>query len=153
MWHAHPVSAKPYDPWRETMSTTTTVRWVTGKQFVGTDQNNHSIVLSGDDPAAGINPSIVLLIGLSACTAYDVVDIMAKKRKPLTMLEISALGEQDADPPWAYRKIHLKYRLSGEGLTDNAVDQAIFLSQEKYCSVAATLRGVAEISYEYEIVA
>jgi putative redox protein len=130
----------------------TTVRWVTGKQFVGTDARNHSVVLSGDNPARGISPSQMLLIGLSACTAYDVLDIMAKKRKPLTMLEVVANGEQDADPPWTYRRIELTFRVSGEGLTENAISQAIQLSQEKYCSVAATVRGVAEIVTKFEII-
>ena len=132
---------------------TTTVRWLTGKQFVGTDSRNHSVVLSGDDPAKGVSPSQMLLIGLSACTAYDVLNIMIKKRKPLTMLEIIADGEQDAKPPWAYRRIHLKYRVSGKDLTEKAVSQAVKLSQEKFCSVAATVRGVADITTEVEIVA
>lgn len=130
----------------------TTVRWVTGKQFVGTDTKNQSVVLSGDNPARGVNPSQMLLIGLSACTAYDVLDIMAKKRKPLTMLEVVANGDQDPDPPWAYRRIALTFRVSGDGLTENAISQAIQLSQEKYCSVAATVRGVAEIVTKFEIV-
>lgn len=132
---------------------TTTVRWVRAKQFVGTDQNNHSVVLSGGDPAMGVSPSQMLLVALSACSAYDVVDIMDKKRKPLTLMEVTATGEQDPEPPWAYRHIHLKYRLGGQNLTEKAVSQAIELSQEKYCSVAATIRGVAEISFEFEIVA
>lgn len=132
---------------------TTTVRWLTGKQFVGTDSRNHSVVLSGDDPAKGVSPSQMLLIGLSACTAYDVLNIMVKKRKPLTMLEIIADGEQDTKPPWAYRRIHLKYRVSGKDLTEKAVSQAVKLSQEKFCSVAATVRGVADITTEVEIVA
>jgi len=131
---------------------TTTVRWVTGKQFVGTDARNHSVVLSADDPAKGVSPSQMLLIGLSACSAYDVLDIMTKKRKPLTLLEVIATGEQDAEPPWAYRRIVLKYRVSGEGLTEKALRQAIQLSQDKYCSVAATVRGVAEIVTELEMV-
>lgn len=131
---------------------TTTVRWLTGKQFVGTDSRHHSVVLSGDDPAKGVSPSQMLLIGLAACTAYDVLDIMAKKRKPLTMLEIVADGEQDPDPPWAYRRIRLKYRVSGKDLTEKAVSQAVQLSHEKYCSVAATVRGVAEIVTEIEMV-
>ena len=130
----------------------TTVRWVSGKQFVGTDSRNQSVVLSGDDPAKGVSPSQMLLVGLSACTAYDVLDIMAKKRKPLTLLEIVADGEQDAEPPWAYRRIHLKYRVSGSDLTVKAIEQAVQLSQEKYCSVAATVRGVAEITTEIEII-
>jgi len=132
---------------------TTTVRWLTGKQFVGTDSRNHSVVLSGDDPAKGVSPSQMLLIGLSACTAYDVLNIMVKKRKPLTMLEIIADGEQDAKPPWTYRRIHLKYRVSGKDLTEKALSQAVKLSQEKFCSVAATVRGVADITTEVEIVA
>ena len=130
---------------------TTNVRWVKGKQFVGTDGRNHSVVLSGDDPAQGVSPSQMLLVALSACSAYDVVDIMAKKRKPLIYLEVSADGRQDDNPPWAYQQIHLIYRLSGENLTDKAVVQAIELSQDKYCSVAATVKGVAEITYTYEI--
>jgi putative redox protein len=130
----------------------TTVRWVTGKQFVGTDSRNQSVVLSADDPARGVSPSQMLLVGLSACTAYDVLDIMTKKRQPLTMLEITANGEQDPRPPRAYRRIHLKYRVSGNNLTPQALTQAIRLSQEKYCSVAATVRGVSEITTEFEIV-
>ncbi len=130
----------------------TTVRWVNGKQFVGTDSRNQSIVLSGDDPARGVSPSQVLLIGLSACTAYDVLSIMEKKRKPLTLLEVIATGDQDENPPWAYHHIHLKFVVSGENLTEKAITQAIDLSQEKFCSVAATVRGVAEITTEFEII-
>lgn len=129
----------------------TKVRWISGKQFVGTDQNNQSVVLSGDSPPSGVSPSQLLLIGLSACTAYDVVEIMTKKRRPLSALEVVAEGERDPDPPWAYRRIHLKYRLVGRDLTEKAVSQAIQLSQEKYCSVAATVRGVAEITTSFEI--
>ena len=130
---------------------TTTVRWVDGKQFVGTDERNHSVVMSGDDPARGVSPSQMLLIALSACSAYDVVDIMTKKRKPLAHLEVEARGRQADEPPWAYQQIHLTYRLRGDKLTDKAVVQAIELSQDKYCSVAATIRGVADITYDYEI--
>ena len=130
---------------------TTTVQWVTGQQFVGMDSNRHAVVLSGEKEPNGLSPSQMLLVALSSCTAVDVVDILTKKRKPLSRLEIIATGEQDDDPPWAYRKIHLKYRLGGKNLTDRAVQQAIQLSEEKYCSVAATVRGVAEITTEYEI--
>jgi putative redox protein len=130
---------------------TTTVKWVAGKQFVGMDSNQHAVVLSGEDPPRGVRPSEMLLIALSACTAYDVVDIMEKKRKPLSFLEVIATGERDAEPPWPYRTVHLKYRLAGSGLTEKAVSQAITLSEEKYCSVAATIRGVARITTEFEI--
>lgn len=128
-----------------------TVKWIGGKQFVGTDSTRHSVVISTPDEGVGMKPSELLLVALASCTAVDVVDILAKKRTPLSGLEISVSGEQDADPPWAFRKIHLKYCLKGAGLTDKSVEQAIALSEEKYCSVAATVRGVAEITYEYEI--
>ena len=133
------------------MGTTTTLHWLSGKRFVGIDSTNHSIVLSSKDEGVGVKPSDMLLIALASCTAVDVVDILAKKRMLLHSMEITTTGEQDADPPWTFRKIHLKYRLSGASLTDKAVEQALQLSEEKYCSVAATVRATAEITTEFEI--
>lgn len=131
---------------------TTTVRWLNEQHFVGIDSGGHSVVLSGQKNGIGVSPSQMLLVALASCSAVDVVEILKKKRKKLTMLEVTASGEQDPEPPWPYRKIHVRYRVGGEGLTDKAVSQAISLSQEKYCSVAATVRGVAQITTEYEIV-
>ena len=133
-------------------TSTTTLQWLSGKRFVGIDSTNHSVVLSSKDEGVGVRPSDMLLIALAACTAVDVVEILAKKRMPLESLEIVTTGEQDTDPPWTFRRIHLKYRLSGQGLTDKAVEQAIQLSEEKYCSVAATVRATAEITTEFQII-
>lgn len=130
---------------------TASVRWMGGQAFVGTDSTKHSVVISTSAAGIGMKPSELLLVALASCTAVDIVDIMAKKQTPLDGLEIQATGEQDADPPWAFRKIHLCYSLQGRGLTPKSVEQAIRLSEEKYCSVAATVRGVAQIDYEYEI--
>lgn len=130
---------------------TTTVRWIQGKQFVGTDSTGHSVVLSTTEEGTGVKPSEMLLVALSACTAVSVVDILSKKRLTLTHLEITASGEQDPQPPWTFRKIHLVFQLAGLGLTEKSVQQAIQISEEKYCSVAATLRGTAEITTEYKI--
>jgi len=132
-------------------TTTTTVHWLSGKRFVGIDSTNHSVVLSSKDEGVGVKPSDMLLIALASCTAVDVVEILSKKRMSLDSMEIITTGEQDADPPWTFRKIHLKYRLSGAGLTNKAVEQALQLSEEKYCSVAATVRATAEITTEFEI--
>jgi putative redox protein len=131
---------------------TTTVRWIGGEQFVGTDSTNHSIVTSTTEAGTGMKPSELLIVSLASCTSVDVVNILEKKRKKLTGLEIIASSEQDKDPPWAFRKIHMKYLVSGEGLTDKDVERAIELSESKYCSVAATVRGVAEITTEFEII-
>ncbi|HNZ14014.1 MAG TPA: OsmC family protein [Anaerolineaceae bacterium] len=129
-----------------------TVRWIGGKQFVGTDSTQHSVVISTPDEGIGMKPSELLLVALASCTAVDVVEILHKKRLTLESLEIQASAEQDSEPPWAFRKIQVHYVLHGSGLTDTAVSQAIQLSEEKYCSVAATVRGVAEVHTSFEIV-
>jgi len=131
---------------------TAIVKWVDGKKFIGIDSTHHSVVLSTPDEGIGIKPSELLLIAVASCSAVDVVEILEKKRMPLTSLEISSSGEQDQDPPWTFRKIHLHYRVSGKNLTEKAVSQAIQLSEEKYCSVAATIRPTAQIITDFEII-
>jgi putative redox protein len=130
---------------------TASVKWVDGLQFVGTDSGGHSVVLSGNDDQDGVRPSEMLLVALASCSSVDVVEIMKKKRKPLIKLEVVINGERDPEPPWPYRKITVDYRAQGEGLTKKALSQAIQLSTEKYCSVAATVSGVAEIQTRFTI--
>ena len=129
------------------------VKWLQKKQFVGTDSSRHSVVLSTQDEAnsVGCRPAEMLLVALGSCVAVDVVEILAKKRTPLSGLEIEIKGEQDPDPPWTFRKIHLIFRVRGEGLTPAAVEQTIRLAEEKYCSVSATVKGIAEVTWEYQI--
>jgi putative redox protein len=129
----------------------TTVQWIGGKKFIGTDSTNHSVVLSTPGEGIGMKPSELLLVALGSCTAVDVVEILEKKRMPLASLNIQVSGEQDHDPPWTFRKINIKYIVSGKKLTEKDVRQAIELSEQKYCSVASTLRGVASITTEFEI--
>lgn len=136
------------------MAARASVTWLKQRQFVGTDGTGHSVVLSSQDEenGVGMSPSQLLLVSLAGCTAYDVVSILEKKRQTLTGLEIKVTGDQDEDPPWTYRKIHMEYLVRGDGLSEKAVRDAIELSEEKYCSVAATLRGTVEITYDYTIV-
>jgi putative redox protein len=131
---------------------TATVKWIDGKQFVGIDSTHHSVVLSTPEEGIGVKPSELLLIAVAACSAVDVVEILAKKRMCLTHLEITSSGEQDQDPPWTFRKVHLHFKVGGKGVTPQAVAQAIQLSEEKYCSVAATIRATAEITTDFEII-
>ncbi|MCU0538748.1 MAG: hypothetical protein MUF46_02520 [Desulfobacterales bacterium] len=105
------------------MAVSCVVKWIGERHFVGIDSGNHSVVLSGQSEGIGVKPS-----------------------------EIVITGERDPAPPWPYRTINVAYRLAGDGLTEKAVSQAIALSQDKYCSVAATVRGVARITTEYTIV-
>ena len=123
---------------------TATVRWVSDKQFVGMDANQHAVVLSGDDPPTGMRPSHLLLGGTCDLHIHRPGRDPQKEAHELVLDGDHVNGEQDPEPPWPYRKIQLSFRLSGQGLTDKAVAQAIQLSHDKYCSVAATIKGVAE---------
>jgi putative redox protein len=129
------------------------VKWLEGGVFVGTDSTKHSVVLSNHDEenGVGMRPTELLLIALASCTAVDVVNILAKKRMQLDGLEIVVKGEQDPEPPWTFENIKLTYRLRGEGLSESACAKAINLSDEKYCSVAATLRSGVPIEHDFVI--
>ncbi len=124
------------------------VRWAGSRTFIGKDSTQHTVLMSSKEDGVGMKASELLLVSLATCSAFDVVSILEKRKIQLTKLEVAVSGEQDADPPWAFRKIHLKYMLAGEGLTEDASRKAIDLSESKYCSVAATVRGVAEITWE-----
>jgi len=128
------------------------VQWIGGQRFVGVDSTKHSVVISTTADGVGMKPSDLLLIALAGCSSVDVVDILKKKRIDLRGLEVKVSGEQDASPPWTFRKVHLDYALRGKGLTEKAVQQAIDLAEEKYCSVSATIRGLAAITHSYQIV-
>jgi putative redox protein len=128
-----------------------TIKWLDGLRFVGIDSTAHSVVLSGKDDI-GMKPSELVLVALGACTAYDVVSILTKKRQKLTGLEVQVTADADKDPPWTFRKFHVHYVVQGADLSEKAVQDAIELSDTKYCSVAATLRGSAEVTHSYEIV-
>lgn len=127
------------------------VQWLGGKKFLGVDSTHHSVVLSTPAEGIGMKPSEMLLVALASCTAVDVVEILEKKRVGLRKVEIEVSAEQDPEPPWAFKKIHLKYLLDGDRLDQKSAEQAVRLSEEKYCSVAATVRGVAQISWEIEL--
>jgi len=127
--------------------------WLRGKTFVGTDSTRHSIVITAPDGenSTGVKPSDLLLLGLASCASVDLVEILNKKRQPPERMEIRVEGVQEDSPPWTFRKIHMHFLLQGALLQPQAVEQAIRLAEEKYCSVAATVRCAAEITTSYEI--
>ncbi|MFN2305131.1 MAG: OsmC family protein [Anaerolineales bacterium] len=134
------------------MANKTILNWIPGGlRFVSTDSTGHSVTLSTPKENFGMKPSEMMLSALAGCASVDVVNILEKKKTPLSHLEVEVTADQDADPPWTFRKIMMHFKVKGEGLTEKSVEQAISLSEEKYCSVAATLNGVAKITTTFEI--
>ncbi|MGO9648341.1 MAG: OsmC family protein [Terriglobales bacterium] len=124
--------------------------WKRNQEFDGAASSGHSIVIDGDRKA-GNSPMELVLIALCGCTGYDVVSILGKKREAFTSLEVRASAERAANPPTVYTEIKLVYRVGGK-VSHKAVEDAVRLSEEKYCSVAAMLNKTAKISYRIEYV-
>lgn len=122
--------------------------WIDQQRFTGIADSGHGIAIDGDK-TAGNSPMELVLIGLCGCTGYDVVSILKKKREPFTSLEVRAEAERAPEPPSVYTKIKLTYRVGGK-VSSKAVEDAVRLSEEKYCSVSAMLQKTAKITTEIE---
>jgi len=122
--------------------------WIEKHRFNAVSDSGHSIVVDGDK-TTGNTPMELVLIGLCGCTGYDVVSILQKKREPFTSLEIRAEAERASDPPSVYTGIRVIYRVGGK-VSRKAVEDAVRLSKEKYCSVSAMLEKTAKISTSIE---
>jgi putative redox protein len=130
---------------------TAIVKWMGDEKFLATMPSGKTVQFdAGHTHEGGPNPMETLLGALGACTSVDVKLILEKKRQNLTSLELSVSGERATEPPQVWTKIEIVYRLSGT-LDEKAVRDAIELSQNKYCSVAAMLGKTAKITYRYEI--
>jgi len=123
--------------------------WKQQFQFEGKGNGGIPVAMDGDGKT-GNSPTDLVLIALCGCTAYDVVSILKKKREPLTGLEVSAEAEKAADTPRVYISIKLLYRISGK-VARKAAEDAVRLSEEKYCSVSAMLSKTARITYEIQL--
>lgn len=130
---------------------TARLKWVDGEQFLAVMPSGHAVAFDADrDRNTAPGPMEMLLGALGACTATDVVSILAKKRQKLESLEIEISGERAADPPRVWTKLELVYKLRG-ALDEKAVRDAIHLSESKYCSVSAMLKKSAEVTFRFEI--
>jgi putative redox protein len=129
------------------------LNWVDGERFVVSASSGHAIVVDSDrkrNTAAG--PMELVLMGLCACTATDVVSILRKKRELFTGLEVRAEAERATTPPTVYTAIKLMYTVSGQ-VSLKAVEDAVRLSEEKYCSVSAMLKSTVRITTEVRVIA
>jgi putative redox protein len=139
----------------DTTSYPVSVEWIDKMKFLATEDRKHSILIDtlpesgGED--LGPTPSRLLLMAVAACTSMDIVSILEKSRQNLTGLKVSARGVQIQEYPKYYSEIHLFYNIRGKDLDFSRVERAIKLSEEKYCSVGATVSGRARIYIKYRL--
>jgi putative redox protein len=125
--------------------------WTDHERYIGEASSGHAIVMDTATQKTASTPMELVLIALCGCTASDIVGILRKKREPFTSLEVRASGERAMGYPAVYTEISLVYRVAGN-VSRKAVEDAVRLSKEKYCSVSAMLEKTAKITSEIELV-
>ena len=123
--------------------------WLVDNVFLLRDRHAYPVLMTQPQ---GVNGSDLLPLSLIGCAAWDVLSILRKQRQAVTGLRVVADSEQEAEPPWRFRRILITYQFSGPALQAQRIQRAIELSQERYCSVYATLREAVEIESRFEIV-
>jgi len=133
-----------------------TIKWVDNVMFVGHSGSGHSIVIDGPPTAggnnAGIRPMELLLIGLGACTSFDVISILKKSRQDVTDCYTELEAERADEIPQVFTRIRVHFVISGHDLKPQQVARAVDLSAEKYCSASIMLAKTAEITHDFEII-
>jgi len=123
--------------------------WTDNERYIAEATSHHAIVMDTAKEKTANSPMELVLVALCGCTASDVVGILRKKREPFTSLEVSAEGDRAEGYPAVYTHIKLTYRVGGK-VSSKAVEDAVRLSKEKYCSVSAMLEKTAKITYTIE---
>ena len=129
------------------------VKYAGDNFFIGIPPSGHAQVMDADsERRSAPTPLENLLVAVAGCTAYDVVEILRKKRQDVSDYRVEIVGERREERPQAFVKFHIKHVVSGHNIAEKAVADAIALSDKTYCSVAATVRPTAEITTSFEIV-
>ena len=133
------------------------IKWTDGVQFVAESGSGHSLVVDGPPEKGGRNtgarPMELLLIGLGACSSFDVVNILQKARQNISDCHAEVTAERVDAIPAVFSKIHLHFIVSGKDLKEKQVAKAVSLSAEKYCSASIMLgKGGVEITHSHELV-
>ena len=131
------------------------VKWIDGVSFVGESETGHAVVLDGAPESGGRNigmrPMEMLLIGMGACTSFDVVAILKKARQPIVDCVAEIEAERADEIPKVFTKIHVHFVVTGDNLNPTQVERAVKLSAEKYCSASIMLSKSVEITHDFEI--
>lgn len=134
-------------------ATKATIHFAGDEFFIGVTPSGHGQAIETNSTrSAAATPMELLLLALGSCTGVDVISILKKKRQQVTNYRIEVSGDRRADFPRSYTRLEVRHIITGRGVSEQAVSSAIELSDKKYCSVAGTLRGSAEIVTSYEIV-
>ena len=132
--------------WKEVTAT-----WKGDFRFIGENAQGDSVQMNNSGIQPGIGPMQLVLVGLAGCTGIDIVSILQKKKINLSDFKIKVRGKRASSPPMVYSDIEVEYILWGENLKTKDVEQAIVLSEEKYCSVSIMLGKTAKINSSYKI--
>lgn len=131
------------------------ITWINGRAFLGESGSGHAIVMDGAPESGGRNiglrPMETMLLGLGGCTAFDVVHILEKSREPVTGCEVAMEAERAGEDPKVFTHVKMIYTITGKGLKPAAVERAITLSAEKYCSASKMFEKTARIEHEWHI--
>ncbi len=133
----------------------TQLKWAGNAAFIGTASSGHTVVMDGPAEGGGRNlgprPMEMLILGMGACSTYDVVSILKKSRQEITDCEIKITSQRADSDPKVFTDIQLHFIVSGKALKEKQVERAVKLSAEKYCSASIMLGATAEITHDYEI--
>ena len=124
----------------------------THRQFIATSGTGHHFLIDDAAGNTGAKPIELVAVALAGCTAFDVINILRKKRQQVTGYEVTVEAEQTPEPPQVFTQVRIRHILSGTDISAQAVEDAIRLSEEKYCSVGAMVKRSAELHTEFEIV-
>ena len=132
------------------------VKWIEGALMLGESPSGHAVVMDGPEEHGGRNlgvrPMEMLLLGMGGCSEFDVVHILKKSRQDVRFCEVELTAERAETEPKVFTRIHAHFRVGGPGLSEKAVERAVKLSAEKYCSASIMLGAMAEITHSFELV-
>jgi putative redox protein len=114
--------------------------------------NAPALPTEADRPPTGFSATELLLAGAGSCSLWDVVEILRKRRADIDAIDVAVEGHQDSEPPWAYNRVGIHYKIAGDRLNVPVLARVIRLAIVRYCSVISTLAGVAAIEASVEIV-
>lgn len=131
------------------------LRWIGGAAFQGETGSGHRIITDGPEEGGGRNigprPMEVLLLGMAACSSYDVVTILRKGRQEIADCLLEVNGTRAEEDPKVFTDIHLHFIVIGRQVKSSLVERAINLSAERYCSASIMLGKTAKLTHSYEI--